>query len=480
MRVLAALAVVTCVAAAPAAAGLVPQQRGNACDAAWEIEGVDAAPGARPRDPWVATCTDGDPFCDEDATVDGVCRVAIRACVQPAVASCTPKPVRRLRVAKATAARLPDLALPAASGGPACGDWSTLETAASARNEPGALILTARGRGRRGHSRVTVRCRPPADRPLPCPQRAPGLASRATLAWRMGGSDVDYGFSGEAHDFPFVEGRGFDLCLGACASDTRCQVRATGAEQLAAPLPVLTNGVPVCLVPRLAAPPTGTLDLASGALALDVALAADVFVLQPYAQVCPRCGGDGTVGSAGVCAGGSNQGRPCVVGALTTVVGSSGNPIHQLSQDCPPSGTPAATLDLPLVLSTGERRLDGPRPCPGQTDDDACYGGGTCTVDCSATPAAKGGRKQTCCSNNTILPCFPTAPDAAGGAIVRTGTPLVLEPPLSDPAFPKTAGGVLAHAGCFDETTDRTVDILYGFPGPTAWLLPFSLTLHAD
>ncbi|MCW5892806.1 MAG: hypothetical protein KIT14_20020 [bacterium] len=461
--------------ATTAAAGLVPQQRGNACDAAWEIDGVDPAPGSRRRAAWIATCTDGDPFCDRDATTNGVCVVAVRACAQPSLEGCTATPVRRLRVPKATAARLPDLVLPDPRAGAACGAWSTLETVATEAGETGALVLDTRRRGRRGKSRVVMRCRPAGDRPLPCPQRAAGKPSRATLTWRGAGSDLDLGPSGEAHNFPFLEGRGLDLCLGACDGDATCRVRAIDAEQLSAPLPLLANGVPVCLNPRLAAVPDGTLDLAHGALALNVTLAADVHVLQGLGQVCPRCSGDGTVGSAGLCQGGPNQGKPCVVDALTTVPGTLGDPLYQLSQDCPPSGEPARTLDLPLVLSTGERRLDGSKPCPGQTMDDSCHGTGTCTVDCADTPAPKGGINQTCCSDNPILPCFPSAPDASG-ALARTGTPAALVPP--DPALPRSGDGVLAHVGCMPRTTDSTVDILTGFPGPTAWLLPFRLTLQ--
>jgi hypothetical protein len=344
------------------------------------------------------------------------------------------------------------------------------------------LVTLASRRGRKpGQSRVAITCRPSADASSICPNRLPGHPSRARLTWRGAGGDMDFGFTGEAHNFAFLDGGGLDLCLRACdgSTTTACQVRAARAARPFAPLPLLSNGVPVCLDTRFVAPPTGTFDLASGALALDVAVAADVFVLQPSGSVCPRCAGDGTVGSTGLCLSGENQGAPCVVEALTTVVGGTGEFVYQLSGDCPPAGSAASTLDLAFTLSTGERRLDGRRPCPKQTIDDSCEGAGICTRECSGTPAPKGGVNQTCCSNNPQRPCYPTAPGTAG-AIVRTGTPAALLPAPPDLAYPKTGDGVLAHVGCLLSTTDATVDGLNGLPGPTTWLLPFRAVVTDD
>jgi hypothetical protein len=290
------------------------------------------------------------------------------------------------------------------------------------------------------------------------------------MAWRSEGSDVDLGFSGEAHNFGFVDAGGLDLCLDGCdgTTDTVCEARTPGTR-LTVPLPLITNGVPICLDPRLDGALTGTLDVATGAVELTGMLAADAYVLQPLDRVCPRCGGDGTIGSTGTCQGGRNAGAPCTVEAIADVVFSTPS-TYQLSSDCLPDGKPTRTLALPLALSTGERRLDGPKPCEGQTDDDQC-GSGSCTADCTAVATSKGGLNQTCCSTKQTLPCFPSAPDAQS-AIVRTGSPAVL---ASSPRR-----GVLADVTCLPTTTDATVDILWGVPGPAALLLPFDLRIATD
>lgn len=468
---------------AAAHAGQVPQQRGNACTAVWDLGDVDATPGAKRRQPWTVACDDGYPPCDADGFSNGTCRLPLRVCVQQPLDGCTPKRPKRLRVSKDTAALLPGLELPPLDVEGACGPLTTLEVPASATDAPRTLTLVSRSRGRLGRSRVAVTCRPRVDTSSVCRNQLPGVPSRLHVEWESAGSDLDFGFSGEAHNFPFLDGKGLDLCLSDCdgTTDTTCVVAGAGSRPFP-PLPLLTNGVPLCLDARYATPPTGTFDLVTGELRLDVALSADAAILQPASLLCPRCSGDGTVGSAGVCQGGVNHGQPCVVDALTFVVGSGGDPTYQLSGDCAPSAA-ETTLDLSVTLSTGEDRLDGSRPCSLQrpASDDACYGvDGTCTLACDATPAAKGGLNQTCCSNNPVLPCFPTAPDAAPQGIVRTGTPAPPLPAPPDPTYPKHGAGALVHVGCLPATGDASVDIAQGLPGPTAWLLPFRLTVFDD
>jgi hypothetical protein len=479
MRLAFALAIVTTVVSANA--GVVPQQRGNACAAVWDLGPVDAVPGTTRRQPWTVTCVDGDPRCDGDGFVDGVCRVAVQVCVEQAIEGCTPKRPTRLRLPKSTATRLPGLVLPSLRGGAACGPTTTLDVPASSTDEPTLLTLLSRTRRTAGRSRVAVQCLPGTDTSSVCPNRLPGLASRARLSWQRAYSDVDLGYSGEAHNFAFVQG-GLDLCLRDCddVTTTTCQLSAARAPRPLPPLPLLVNGVPLCVALRVATPPAGTYDLASGALDLNTTVAATFHVLQPQTDVCPRCSGDGAGGSTGTCRGGANAGAPCIVDARTMLVGGAGDTEYQLSGDCLPSGPGVSAADIPLALSTGERRLDGSKPCPDQGVDDACPGATTCSLDCSATSASKGGRNQTCCSDDPWRPCFPTAPDASGQAIVRTGTPAVAFRTLVTEVFPKIGNGVLAYVGCSPRIRDATTDGVIGLGGPTAALLPFQLTLTDD
>lgn len=451
---------------------LVPQQRGDGCAVVWDLATAGARPGAEPDDAWIVDCTDGDPLCDGDGSANGACVLGASACVQQRVAgACQAPPVTTLRATRVTVRALTGFTLPPLGSEPACGVEGSLVVPVGAR--PARLTLQSRAGRTRGSNRLLVSCRAPAS----CPAR-PGLPARATLSWRRTGSDLDLGYSGENHNNPFVTGIGPTFCLAGCdASQPLCAATAPGVTRLSAPIPVLSNNVPLCLDPRLGQEPTGTIDIADGSIALSTELAADVYILQPSNAVCPRCSGSG-VGSAGVCLGGRRFGAPCRVDATAVVVGSGGDPTYQLSSDCPPSGRPVSTIALPLALSTNTPTLDGSLPCPGQNGDDLCRTG-TCTLDCSATPPPKGGRNQRCCTSNPQLPCFPSAADS-GGTIVRTGSAGIPSPALPNATFPKTASGVLAHVGCVPPTTDATADILSGLPGPGALLLPYDLTITAD
>lgn len=479
LRVAAVLPVL--VIAATARAAIVPQQRGNACAAGWSIDG-EAVPSERRRQPWTLDCLDGDPACDADGFANGVCRMSVSVCVAPAIEGCAPKPVRRLRLAPKTARLLPALTLPPLDEGSSCGSPTTFEVPVDPA-EPTLLTLTSRSGSRRGASRVALRCRPSDVPNGVCPNRLPGRPAQATLAWRRQGSDVDFGW-GFFHDYAFVDAVGPTLCLDGCdgTKDTDCGVTVPSEAWRPLPFPILQQSVTLCAVLRATAPASGSLDVSSGAMTLDLPLAADVFILRSASNICPRCTGDGTIGSTGTCQGGfpdAGSGGPCTVEALATVPHSNGSPVYQLSSDCLPGGEPVRSLPVTARLTTGEARLDGSLPCPGQTADDLCPTASACTVDCSAQEPPDGGLRQRCCievGGFGNASCFPTAPDAPPHAIVRTG----LAPAFPATPFPRTARGVLAHVGCLGETTDATVDILAGLPGPTAWLLPFEVTVTAE
>lgn len=301
-------------------------------------------------------------------------------------------------------------------------------------------------------------------------------------------SDLDNGYSGDSHNFTVTQASTLNFCLSGCDTTSNPVCQAAGAtgpgtsngETFGAPLPLLANNVPVCVVNRFKDPQiTGTYNLQTGEMQAQVNLLADTYVLTDTTlkNVCPRCSGDGTLGSTGKCVGGQTPGKSCTVNGLAKVSGSLNGEDYQLSSDCLPEQIKfGATLVVELPLTSGTSSKSGSKPCPGQTNEDSC-GGGTCSFDCSGTNPTKGGINQLCCSNNQTKPCFPTATDS-GSLIERTGIPAPVSPAWPDPTYPKTASGAKAAAVfCEAKTGSSQVDILTGLPGPAAIILPGNVTV---
>lgn len=486
-----------------AQATVIGATKGTQCDAVWKVsDSAIVTPGPKFT---TVTCVDGS-ACDKDGATNGSCQIEAEPCsLSTEIAGCSPDvSLTKLKFPKGNSKKFPGMVAPSSTAA-GCGTagTATLKLAKKGKKPSpkgkGTIKMIFKGAAGSGKNMIKVQCLPCTDPngcsggPGPgdcfdvCPNReASGLPQELNMLVPPTGSDLDNGFSGESHNFPVVNGSSLNFCLSECDGTTDTSCRTCGlvgagtknGPTFGAPLPLLANNVPVCVVNRYSRDRIdGTYDTATGEAEASVNLFSDVFVLQPAGAVCPRCTGDGTIGSTGTCQGGRNNGKACTVNGLVTVVGSNGDPNYQLSSDCTPEGQPAGTLTIDLPLTTGEARKDGSKPCPNQKSDDACAGAGTCTVDCAATPAAKGGINQTCCSNNPILPCFPTAPDAAG-SIVRTGIPVPVSPAFPDTSSPKTASGAkMAATFCEAATTDSTVDILTGLPGPGAIILPVEQTL---
>jgi hypothetical protein len=450
----------------------------------------------------VIQCADGS-ACDQDGAVNQSCTFSFNVCT--GAEGCTAEPVELIKPA-AKAKKLIGLVpptTPQTAVTAACGTPGTIVIGLKGKNRDkasalgkGKMIIKAKIGSGKGNVLVFAQCTPGGGGPTTptCPDReAAGLPKQITLVVPGSGSDLDNGFSGNSHNFPTPEGSTLRYCMSACdaTTDSLCDMSgSTGAADASLngpvfgpPLPLLSQGVPVCVVNRYAdAALTGTYDLATGVLSGQVNLLSDVHVQTPLTDVCPRCNGAG-LGQSGTCTSGARQGQACVVDGTSNVVGSAGNTLYNLSTQCPPEpGRRAATLTIGLPLTTAtSTSLAQSKPCQGQTVDDACGGAGTCTVDCSATVPAKGGINQTCCSNNPVQPCFPTAADSPPGQIIREGTPVAPLPLWPDPTYPKTVeGGRAAAVFCEAATGDSTVDILTGLPGPGALLLPYTTTVIAQ
>jgi hypothetical protein len=485
--------------------------KGGSCSAIWD-SGTAAVAVSATGKPSLLTCNDGDSTCDADGQPNGVCMIDLNACAGVAVGTCTPGTLTSLKF-NGPAKKLGFVAAPTAG---TCGAGTVLSLPLKRVpknpnkkfkkfNPSKKMVLLMKSKG--FLNKLAVQCLPPGVGSCPLRTDDPTFPAQITLTTPVAtdpnkgnGSDLDNGWTGTSHNFPVIGGSKLTYCLSGCDGKTTFQCAGTGTTKLGtgtttnpivngltfgAPLPLLTTGVPVCVINRYQDPQlTGTFNLQTGEAGAagspnEVKLFSDVWLRTKFpGEVCPRCnvpGGNGAIGSTGTCSSSaSNAGAPCRVDGEVSVAGGGQNP-YLLSSDCSPLGDnpqPNGTLDIQLKFTTGSTSLAGPLPCRDsagpQTQDDNC-GSGSCTATCTGSACvgtndkgecidAKGGIAQLCCSNNTATPCFPTR---GGGTITRTGTP-------------GTNGQTMVNATtfCIARTESTLINATTGLPGPGTLLLP--------
>jgi hypothetical protein len=463
-------------------------------------------------------CTDGDPLCDTDGAADGTCSFGFQACFNdPNVAGCTPSNVTEVVVNGAT---INTPTLPTSEN--VCGDQSIVAVPLKQGKKgpkKGKLKLkvtaTSISKPKKDKDVIALGCLPSGDGPPPalhCPFNGdpaaenPNTVVTTTLA---GGSDLDNGWTGTSFNFPVIENFQTTACLSNCdkTTDPICDVKGpSGAGSpngitLGPPLPLVANGVPVCVVNNFQTTGlegfTGTVNLQTGESTLDIKLFSDVF-LTDRTRVCPRC--EAEFGSTGTCSGGPNQGQPCTPHGRTKVEETfAPNKVFTLSRDCPPSRDEfLARLNIALAPTTGSvgtPGTGGSKPCReneskgvSAQDDNCSQAGDKCASspgNCTGPSCVSripnpiggpdvcvdvfGGLSQNCCNISTQVPCHPTFTGGPGitrqGKAVAAATPA----PWPDPQYPKTADGViLVSTFCEPPTGTSTVDLTTGLPGPGA------------
>ena len=443
-------------------------------------------------------CEDGDPTCDVDATMDGVCTFGVSICV-PFVANvtgCTPQTVTQISLNKKSQKagfQLPPLPASASVCGPATLVSLALKSTKSGQKPSKKAVFQMKARAdvkpKADPDKLILRCVPNAGVGQ-CLANPNGGARAVQMTVPGSGTDLDNGWTGISHNFPVVRGATIQMCLQGCdvTANSQCTEEEMSTEQtngafFGAPIPLLAAGVPVCLVNRFGSPKLtgGAVDLLTGGIAANINLLSSVY-LSSATQLCPRCSGN-DVGKTGICDSGPQQGRACRTGGVVTVSNAPGNTLFTTSADCLPTGPAAGVLTIGLSLTTGTSTLNGPKPC-GASQDDQCGGGASCSAPCTgpacvSTTAsgqcvdAKGGLSQLCCSNDTTRPCFPTA---GGGQIVRTGSAAPPTPVFPDPTYPKTGSEVLVATFCESATGSSVVNATTGLPGPGALILPVDTT----
>ena len=459
------------------------------CVAAWQVTGPDVTAN---RGRTGVDCQDGDPACDVDGAVDGICTFGMSVCTGVVESTgCTAEPVTTLSFdRRTTRAGFVTPAAPPVDG--TCSEATVISL--PLRRTPRGLRpsrtlvlgMTAQTASGRDRDVVRLRCLPNVGAGR-CPANPSGGPRELELVVGADGSDLDNGTTGQSHNFPLPSNSTLRMCLADCdaSSDPSCvqDEAATSAVQrptFGPPLPLLAASVPTCIVNRFDTPGLtgGTADLSTGHVTGDLHLLSDVF-LTDATQICPICSAP-EVGGTGVCGSGRRAGQACRTESIMEVTGApAGSRRLTVSADCLPLGRPVGTLTLTLPLTTDTSTLAGPQAC-GASKDDAC-GAGTCGAQCTGSACvttnadgdcvdAKGGVSQVCCSNATSTPCFPTAT----GDVVRTGNASVPSPAWPDPSYPKSSESTLVSTFCEPGTGSAVIDIVSGLPGPGALVLPMA------
>ena len=447
-------------------------------------------------------CVDG-AACDADGVCNGNCTFRVAVCRnQTDISACTPAPPTCIGPPQAALLGLPCSSSSACE--PSTGVAVSLKKGGKRPGEAKirTIATSASAKRKTDKDRLTLRCLPNPDPsschalPPPCSANPAGGPDEIDFVVASQGADLDVGWTGVDHNFPFpvAPNAALKACVRTCGPtgsppcdlEARTGLGSPNGEAFGPPLPLAAANIPVCIVQRWNGDPTGTIDPLTGDTTLQVNLTSDVH-LTTLGKVCPRC-------TNGQCDdSGANAGRACTVESTITVAQAIGDKMYNLSSDCPPDpGALVAPLDIRLPMTTATATLAGPKPCAavgGATQqDDNCGAGGCGTNNCTGDACvsmgtdpstgnpicidSKGGLSQNCCNSDTARSCFPTA---GGGQIVRMGKPAPPAPPFPDQTYPKTGNAVLTAVFCFPTTEIDSINATIG-PGPGALILPVTHT----
>jgi hypothetical protein len=443
------------------------------------------------------TCTDGDPTCDADGLLNGVCLVNLNACVGEATAECMPGTLSSLDFTPRTSKKLTGFVAPPVSSPGSCGVPGALSlslvrvpkhASKPFKRFKASKKITLVMKARSFVNKLSVQCLPctrdgcgPVTTTTvtttttttttmttttttttttlepPCPLReSPGLPYELTLTVPATGSDLDNGWTGTSHNFPIINGTTLRYCLGGCDGKTTFECTgkgATGAGSIngptfGAPLPLLAAGVPVCIVNRFQTQPDGTpveldgtFNLQTGEAGTNlpngnlVPLLSDLYLRTTFPEVCPRCDVPGGGGDLGSVGKCSATAKNAGDDCLVDgKVTVTGKGLYLLSSACTPLGDAAPTsLDIQLPLTTGTAK-----ELVGPTPCPDAAGPQTQDDNCSAGSCSAGCTGSACVSTDAAGNCI----DAKGGI-----SQLCCSNNTSLPCFPTKGGGKITRTG---------------------------------
>jgi len=286
------------------------------------------------------------------------------------------------------------------------------------------------------------------------------------------------------------------------------------------PLPISSGGNPACVVIRTRSDYGGTMNLRTGDWADQLNMAAAVYLGLDTKKPCPTCEGD-PVPNDGV------RGGTCSGGLSSSSCDASG--VHPnfgaTSLDCLPtaaaniSGTgllikfnlSTASVSLPSALpcDTPSGALCPCRTCSGNSNQGcssnaecAATGSGTCTAaggagviqnqcdnfDCDASGECSTGPVDMYCDGAVYpdgrgyVPCTSDA-DCSSGNAGTCSIPQVrrcLPDPITNTGSPDAYAPTSVSAFCVAPTSNPTINIAAGLPGPGTLLLTFRNDLRCQ
>ena len=337
----------------------------------------------------------------------------------------------------------------------------------------------------------------PTD-PTPTPTSSGGTfceapAMTVTLT-SEGGSDLDTGWTGIAHDSVSIREASITANLD-CPNDPECTVDGSAlvGTVFGSPLPLSAGGVSSCVTNEFREAVTGTYNCETGCGESSVKLISRVFLTIDQDKPCPPCVGDPTENDGvkgGTCDGGKTPGAACDVGGISDLFQNAGGAppdAGRTSNDCQPSGSSVGELNIDLnPLTTGTVTTDasvnclssafpaGSCYCTGQVQANACVPDGVCPASgvCEQNPpdgVCSGQTYRQCDLTAGNRDCEETFPGAGnceaqprpcfGTSISRTGTC-------------GTETGALAAIFCIPATRAAAINTVAGLPGPGAVTLP--------
>ena len=347
---------------------------------------------------------------------------------------------------------------------------------------------------------------------IPCPE----LITYTVVSQ---GSDLDIGWTGIYHDQVLGNGGSLSFTLdcagqflgqcGDCAlagpiasttivdnhrcangTQTKCTANdacGTGTCEFffGAPLPISGGGVPICVTNQVNGPVDGAVQPELGSGTSNIAIIFTSYVGLSEDQPCPTCSGT-TIGAAGTCSGGPQDGQACSTDGTTPFFGNT-------SFDCPPNESAnIGASTLPLNLTTGTREIAASATCIGSVaNGDPCYcenqvqpnqcADGVCTVDAKGEGTCGAGPIDPLCAIEAFRSCTTNADCPATGDSCTTKTRGclgatdangVLTSPLSRTGTPSAATPLQVATFCINDTRSGAVNTAAGLPGPGALLLP--------
>ena len=517
----------TCPPECPAPGGKIKANSKTECYS--EFGGV---PDATEGKGFKVSCADGDDSCDF-GTTENACEIPLIVCLNnigdSRFPSCTPPGIEAggITVKKVKIKGSPDLQaatqtalqnavnviLPAPAGLNRCSDPVTVTVPLKQKGDKppkknkATIIMNVTGVSGKDNDKLQITCNPSSVPPPTCPVNTAGGPNRLTLT--VGdNADLDTGVSGISHNQGVTVGSQTFVCLQGCDLSTNPVCTGSGetnangktgtinGDTFGSPLPLLSGGVPVCVINEYRDDITlDSFDLSTGELAMKVRLLSKVHQTSTTEPApCPNCkvSGTATIGAPGRCERGPNDGKPCTIDGLTS--------FGPTSKDCPPPGSNnVGNLEIDLDLTTAQVNLPidgfeggatclgppagigGACACPGQKRRNSCANENNCS-EANCPSGLEPGVDQLCCQGNSgvDLGCYP-GQGAVETDIIRTGLasiayadPATPSGAWPDPTYPKTTAvdGSLVSLFCIAATTSNVVNNVAGLPGPGAIILP--------